>query len=180
MTALFLHLSLEHLLSNVLMIFIWVSFLELYLTPLRSTFIFVLTGIAGSLMSVAIAKGNEKTLGASSGIFGLFGAGLAYLLFNWRRMDHENSPRGPLLCILILIILLTFVFAGGSGDIYAHLGGFISGMCAGLFLSPVYRNPATANQVSIGEFSLRKEEKIMVGVGVGCYTLMVGLMLLLM
>jgi membrane associated rhomboid family serine protease len=75
------------------MIFIWVSFLELYLSPLRSSFIFILTGIAGSLMSVAIKKGNEKTLGASSGIFGLFGAGLAYLLFNWKRMDHENSPR---------------------------------------------------------------------------------------
>lgn len=75
------------------MIFIWVSFLELYLTPLRSTFIFILTGIAGSLMSVAVAKGDQKTLGASVGIFGLFGSGLAYLLFNWKRMDHENSPR---------------------------------------------------------------------------------------
>ena len=89
----FIHLSFEHLVSNVLMIFIWVSFLELYLTPLRSTFIFVLTGIAGSLMSVAITQGVEKTLGASAGIFGLFGAGLGYLLFNWQRMDHENSPR---------------------------------------------------------------------------------------
>ena len=75
------------------MIFIWVSFLELYLTPLRSTFIFILTGIAGLLMSVAVAKGEQKILGASAGIFGLFGAGLAYLLFNWKRMDHENSPR---------------------------------------------------------------------------------------
>ena len=172
------------------MILIWASFLELYLKSLRTTFIFVLTGIAGSLMSVAIAKGNEKTLGASSGIFGIFGAGLSYLLFNWRRMDHENSPRfiwlqylisrGPLLCILILIIILTFVFAGSRGDTFSHIGGFVAGMCCGLFLSPVYHNPASANQVSIGQFSLRKEEKIMMGVGIGCYTLMVGLMLLLM
>lgn len=86
-------MSLEHLVANVLMMLIWASYLELYLTRLRSTCIFALTGIAGSLMSVAIAQGRQKTLGASAGIFGLFGAGLGYLVFNWQKMDHENSPR---------------------------------------------------------------------------------------
>jgi hypothetical protein len=88
--------------------------------------------------------------------------------------------RGALLCILVLIIILTFVFAGGKGDIYAHIGGFLSGMAAGLFLSPIYRNPATQNQVSIGQSGMHKEQKIMFGIGIGCYTFMVGLILLLM
>ena len=75
------------------MMYIFVSLLEIFLTPLRSACIFVLTGIAGSLMSVAIHQGADKTLGASTGMFGLYGAGAAYLVFNWQSMGHENSPR---------------------------------------------------------------------------------------
>jgi hypothetical protein len=79
-----------------------------------------------------------------------------------------------------LIIVFTFILAGGSGDTYAHIGGFLSGMCCGLFLSPLYRNPATANQVSISQYNFTKPEKIMFSVGIASYTLMVGLILLLM
>lgn len=75
---------------------------------------------------------------------------------------------------------MTFVFSSGSGDVFAHIGGFLAGMCVGLFLSPLYQNPATANQVSINQYKYKKEEKIMMGVGIAGYTLMVGLMLLLM
>ena len=83
------------------------------------------------------------------------------------------------MCILILIIVMTFVFSSGSGDVFAHIGGFLAGMCVGLFLSPFYQNPATANQITLGS-KYKKEDKIMMGVGIACYTLMVGLMLLLM
>lgn len=89
----FIHHSFEHLVSNVLMIFIWISFIEYFLNPLRSLYIFLLSGMAGNIMSVAIAKGVIQTMGASAGIFGLFGASLSYLMFNWKRMDHERSPR---------------------------------------------------------------------------------------
>jgi membrane associated rhomboid family serine protease len=67
--------------------------MEYFLNPLRSVYVFTLTGIAGSIMSVAIAGGATKTMGASAGIFGIFGACLSYIMFNWKRMDHERSPR---------------------------------------------------------------------------------------
>ena len=79
----------------------------------------------------------------------------------------------------MLIIVFSFILSN-SGDTYSHIGGFLAGMCCGLFLSPVYQNPATANQVSLSQFSMRKEQKIMFGVGVACYVLMVGLIVLLM
>jgi membrane associated rhomboid family serine protease len=75
------------------MVFVWVSFIEYFLNPLRSLYLFLLTGFAGSMFSVAITQGADKTMGASAGIFGIFGASLSYLIFNWNRMNHEKSPR---------------------------------------------------------------------------------------
>lgn len=75
------------------MIFVWVSFMEYFLKPFRSFCLFLLTGFAGSMFSVAITQGADKTMGASAGIFGIFGASLSYVMFNWNRMDHEKSPR---------------------------------------------------------------------------------------
>lgn len=79
----------------------------------------------------------------------------------------------------MLIILFSFVLSGG-GDTYSHVGGFLAGTFCGLFLSPVYQNPATANQASVSKSAMRKEQKIMIGAGIVCYVVMVGLIVLLM
>ena len=75
------------------MMLIWIPFLEYFITPLRAFAIFLFSGISGTLLSVAVSQGEGKTLGASAGIFGIFGGGLAFVMLNWKRMDHEKSPR---------------------------------------------------------------------------------------
>jgi hypothetical protein len=75
---------------------------------------------------------------------------------------------------------MSFVFSSGNSDIYSHIGGFIAGMACGLFLSPIYVAPNSNNQVTLSQFSYRKEEKIMIYVGVASYLLMISLMWLLM
>ena len=84
------------------------------------------------------------------------------------------------MCILVVIILLSFLFSGGNSDIFAHLGGFLAGVCCGLFLSPLYQSPAAARQFSLEQYSMRKHQKIMFGTGIGCYVCMLALMVLLM
>lgn len=90
------------------------------------------------------------SIGASGAIFGLVGADITYLIYNW----HEIPQNGMELCILSVILLMNFLFGIGSGvDNYAHLGGLIGGMLLGLGLTPplirrvkekYYRGGATA------------------------------------
>lgn len=71
----------------------FISTFEFFLTPLRTFVVFIFGGIGGAMMSVAIIKEGEIPFGADAGVFAILGAGLGYMVFNWKRMDHENSPR---------------------------------------------------------------------------------------
>ena len=52
-----------------------------------------------------------------------------------------------------------FVFSSGTGDTFSHVGGLLGGMTCGLFLSPLYQNPETRNQIRLDQYSLKKSEK---------------------
>jgi membrane associated rhomboid family serine protease len=93
LTSLLFSSSAEQLLSNVINILGWIVFMEIFMKSLRCTFIFFLSGITGSLLAIAMDKGNTLFLGASCGLFGLYGSLLSFLLFNWKKMDHEQNPR---------------------------------------------------------------------------------------
>lgn len=54
--------------------------------------LFLLSGIIGNTFSVVILPGS-KSLGASTGIFGIMGCVIGYLIFNWDNLDYEGSPR---------------------------------------------------------------------------------------
>ena len=139
--SLFLHSSFGHVVSNILMVIIWGSFLEGFLKPFRTACIFLLSGVYGNVMSAIASGGKYESLGASTGIFGYFGAGFGYLMVNWPRMRHYRSPRGMVLCILLIITLINFILAPSDVAIVSHIGGFIGGLLCSLFLSPIYTNP---------------------------------------
>ena len=42
----------------------------------------------GNLFYLSIST-ESKSLGASTGIFGIFGAGFGFLIYNWFNMDYE-------------------------------------------------------------------------------------------
>lgn len=71
----------------------WLSFIDNLFKSARSTAIFALAGFAGSLFSIVVSGGDTKTAGVATGVFGIFGAGAAYLVFNWQKMGHAMSPR---------------------------------------------------------------------------------------
>ena len=75
-TSIFLHGSLEHLLSNVLVLIFFCLAVENELGWRKTTSIFFIGAIAGDILSLfAYAPGNIA-VGASAGIFALIGAGL--------------------------------------------------------------------------------------------------------
>lgn len=78
---------------------------------------------------------DVKSLGASTGLFGIIGAGLGYVIYNWQNMSYPNSPRNYILCQIAFMVIITFLFNGASQRTGAHIFGFIAGIFVGCCLS---------------------------------------------
>jgi membrane associated rhomboid family serine protease len=71
----------------------WIVFLEDLFKPKRCALIFILSGLMGSLLAIAVDKDNEIIMGASAGLYGFYGAICSYIIYNWEKMDHDKNPR---------------------------------------------------------------------------------------
>lgn len=91
---------------------------------------------------MAISGADSNSLGASTGLFGVIGAVVGYLIFNWVNMSYEGSPRNVLLCQLVFILVMTFLLNGQYSSTAPHLCGLLSGVFIGCFLSERFQNPA--------------------------------------
>ena len=140
-TSLFLHSNIWHLLSNCLMMIIWTSYFEIFLTPKKMAIFFFLSGFIGNCFAVVINGPSVTSMGASTGIFGIMGAAAGFLIFNWNNLDYQGSPRGVWLCQVLFISILSFFFASSGVNTMAHLGGFLAGIFVGMFLALRHEKP---------------------------------------
>lgn len=107
-TSVFLHASLVHLLSNIL---VWVFFglaVESELGKARMLAIFFLGAFAGDLMSLAFYQADTISIGASAGIFALVGTGMLV-----RPLDLSFFP---------LVVPLPLAFLGVAYALYNVYG----------------------------------------------------------
>ncbi len=137
-TVMFLHNGLLHMLTNGYALYIIGNEVEGLFGRLRFLAVFFISGLAGSVASVAFSPFNVPGVGASGAIFGLIGAlgvyfGLHRSLFGARgNMQFWNI-------ILIVVINLGFGFSGILPiDNSAHLGGLLGGVLIGYILCPRY------------------------------------------
>ncbi len=142
LTATFVHVGIVHIGTNM-----WCLWnLGLLGEPLLGGFgifaVYILTGIAGNLLSSGVEPGIVGA-GASGAVFGI--AGILILLLN---SPHLPFPREELrrlrrsviyfAAINLAIGASTLLYAGGIKiDNMAHLGGFLSGLAMGVPLAPV-------------------------------------------
>lgn len=137
LTATFLHGDIEHLLLN--MVFLWVfgTLASQLLGPWWALAVFVLTGVAGSLMHVLLNRESViPMLGASGAVCGFEGLYLG-LAMRWR-LDWPDvwpiaQPIPPLQLAAVAVVGLAFDVYGlvsrGHGVAYgAHLGGLATGL----------------------------------------------------
>ena len=81
-TAQFLHIGIMHLISNAVMIYYLGVYMETIIGHWRFLAIYLLSGIGGNLLSLAWGNDNAISAGASTALFGLFGAMTAVALQN--------------------------------------------------------------------------------------------------
>lgn len=142
LTATFVHVGIVHIGTNM-----WCLWnLGLLGEPLLGAFgvfaVYVLTGVAGNLLSSGVNPGIVGA-GASGAVFGI--AGILILLLN---SPHLPFPRAELRRLRRSVIYFaginlaigasTLLYSGGIKiDNMAHLGGFLSGLAMGVPLAPV-------------------------------------------
>ena len=154
-SSLFLHASLLHVGGNMLFLWIFGNNVEDVLGEIKFILLYLASGVAGSLLQVAVDPASQvPTLGASGAISGILAAYVLYF------------PRARVLTFIVPIFLVrlsALVFIGywivlqalnaylslgvpeGGGGIafFAHLGGFISGLILAWWLKPRVHYPAS-------------------------------------
>ncbi|RYZ97141.1 MAG: rhomboid family intramembrane serine protease [Sphingobacteriaceae bacterium] len=122
----FLHVSLLHLVGNMVTLVYVGSIIESKLGKWNYLFLYLFTGTIASMISV-IWRDEQLSAGASGAIFGLFGILLALLSTN---MYERNVRKALLISTLIFIVLNINPFREGI-DHAAHFGGLFSGYIFG-------------------------------------------------
>ncbi len=134
LTPIFIHASLLHIGFNAYALYLLGRQMETFYGPARFTLLFLLTGLAGSVVSLLLNP--LPSVGASGAIFGLIGAE-GVLLYRNRRVFGERGRRRLQNVIMLIVINLLIGLQGGI-DNWAHLGGLIGGLTLGWFIGPVW------------------------------------------
>jgi membrane associated rhomboid family serine protease len=137
-TAVFLHGGVDHILGNALALFVLGMVCEHAFGRVQFVSLFVLSGIAGSVVSMLTSPG--PSVGASGAIFGLQGAAVVLFRRHRERLLVRDRRIG-----VVLIVWAIYTVALGVLTPYvdngAHIGGFIGGALLARRLHPVVLEP---------------------------------------
>ena len=141
LTAAFVHVGILHLATNMWCLWNLGLLGEPLLGPAGVVAVYVLTGVAGNLLSTA-AHPQIVGAGASGAVFGL--AGVLILLLKAKLLPVAPEEVRRLRKSVIYFALLNFVIGGTTMflrtsiqiDNMAHLGGFLCGLALGAPLVP--------------------------------------------
>lgn len=133
LTSIFLHFDWEHLLNNMIVLFLSGSFVERYLGSVKYLMSYLICGLSGSMLSFYFQIGGQTTVwsaGASGAIYGVLGI-LAVLLI--KKREALEGVQGPGIFILVIGSIFQSYQTIGT-DNWAHLGGLVSGVILGILL----------------------------------------------
>jgi rhomboid protease GluP len=145
-TAIFVHVDLYHLLSNLCFLLLFGTIAESVFQRVGYFALWFLTGIAGSMAQLVALSPQYYGFGASGVAFGLVGA-------LWAAYCLERAPSTIRRRWTIVILLGFFIILGLLPDWLqahsfnaAHLGGLLTGMILGLAI-PVRTTPALVRRL---------------------------------
>ena len=153
LTATFVHVGFVHIACNMWCLWNLGILGEPLIGPFGIIAVYMLTGIAGNLLSMAfnvvaaVSTHNPRFLlevgaGASGAVFGIAGILIVLLSnralpFPWEELRRLRSMVIKFAAINLVIGLSTMVFNFGIRiDNFAHIGGFVSGLALGVPLVP--------------------------------------------
>ena len=125
-SAMWLHGGLLHVAFNMYALYIGGSYLEMIAGKGKYLAIYLIAGVAGNVVVYLLAPPISVTIGASTAIFGIFGALFTYSLHN--RDSAVGRALSSMGTVILINLVITFVVPGISWQ--GHVGGLIGGVLA--------------------------------------------------
>ena len=144
--SMFLHANVNHLASNMMILFFLGSMIEQEIGHIRCGLLYLGSGICGgflSLLEKVVTHSRAASVGASGAVFGLDSVLLAMVLFWDRRLPNVTFPR----VMLMILLSLYSGFSGGNVDNAAHVGGLLSGFVGGCIVCLIQRRKSRKNNL---------------------------------
>ncbi len=125
-TSMFLHADVEHLFSNMIVLYYVGEIVERKIGHLPYAAVYVLSGIAGDVMSMAyeLLSGDYiSSVGASGAVFGIEGALLLLLVLHRGKLEYMTAGR----VAFAIAFSLYCGFTSTNVNNAAHVGGVLMG-----------------------------------------------------
>lgn len=135
-TSAFLHIGFLHLLCNMYALYILGKDIESFFGKAKFIFIYLISTLVGSFVSIIFMDEYAVSAGASGAIFGLMGS-LLYFGYNYR-VTLNNSINKQIIPIIMINLFIGFIGSGINN--YAHLGGLLGGYLASTAVGVKYKS----------------------------------------
>ncbi len=133
-TSMFYHFGIDHLMCNMLMLYVVGSILEPFYGRGLYLLLYFATGLiadGASILYNSVIRGAEGAFvfcaGASGAVYGLMGAFIAAVLFRRKQLSVQEKRQ---LLLAVFFLLFGSIFDTGVGH-DAHFGGFFGGLLIG-------------------------------------------------
>lgn len=144
-TPIFVHIGWEHFLFNSLTLYVFGSQLEPLFGSKRFLLLYVLAGLMGNAF-VLFFTPEAVTAGASTSLFGLFGA-MGLLRYYSQHPYIRLVGQRYLALLLVNLVLNLFT---PSVSLAGHVGGMIGGILVVIFLPPLQEDTLFSPKQKIG------------------------------
>lgn len=129
-SSMFLHASVTHILGNMGSLIFVGNILEDLIGHVRYLLVYLLSGVGSAYLSLLFLNPNTVSVGASGAVFGVTGCLLIVTMFR-----YSNWKNGVVTALLYTIFInLGVSIIDPSINLYAHLGGLITGIFCGFLI----------------------------------------------
>ncbi|MGX7200402.1 rhomboid family intramembrane serine protease [Enterococcus nangangensis] len=140
----FLHIGWAHFAINSVTLYFIGEQVEMIYGHFRYFWLYLLSGVAGNVVSFAFGNANAISAGASTALFGLFAA---FIVLG--RLFKDNPAISMLVQRYLVFIGMNFIFNlfSSTVDMFGHIGGFVGG----LLLAVSFNVPIKDREVNLHE-----------------------------
>jgi membrane associated rhomboid family serine protease len=131
----FVHIGGAHLLLNLFALIVIGPLAELLWGRGRLIIIYVLSGLAGSCLAMAL-KPDSMLAGASGAIWGLLTSLVAWLMLFGRTLDPEEAAESKRRLTVVIVLNAMFSLMPGISW-QGHLGGAVAGFVVAVLLNAI-------------------------------------------
>jgi rhomboid protease GluP len=171
-TSMFLHANIQHLVFNMLSLFVVGRAIEWVFGWKRFLLVYLLGGLGGSVLFVLTLARNGSGLGASGAIFAIWGAEMVFLYRHRKQLG--NYATGQLRSIVIVALLNLFLgLANPMIGTWAHIGGLVSGAALAWWLGPRLETRTHPDHAHVIVFTQRRYAPALIPLLVYCAALVV-------